>query len=175
MRLVVKLAVLTFAAAGLAAPATAAEVPKNPWPAKKVRVAFYVDTVTASPNESVWGKWAPQRCTQTNFFARGEGVVFHVSAVDARTGKVLEDSDVRYAYLKIPGEPNLPLKFGPHGRDPATAPWYWAARWDVRPDYALGTVPFEVVVKLKDMKRNEIAVWKQYSNALAQLSIIATR
>lgn len=169
-----------------AAPAFAAEPPPlpygqvapgptNPWPGKQFDIAFYVETVTASPKESVWGKWANVRCTQTNFFPRGEGIVFHITAINARTGKIVEPVDVKYAYLKIPGQPNFKLKYGPHGRDPATAPWTWYYRWDVPLDYPLGVVPFEVVLKLKGWPASKVAVFKQMPLSLEQLTIVETR
>jgi hypothetical protein len=172
--------VVAGAAAALAAPAYAEDPLPPPdaniWPGTQVPVAFYVDTVTASPNESIYGAWAPTRCTQTNFFGRREGVVFHIAAVDTKTGKVVTSRDVKYAYVAIPGEKPVKLRFTPHGRDPKTAPWYWAARWDVRPDYPLGVVDFTVVFKLKRMKAaGEVATWKQYPVALAQLTIIDRR
>lgn len=153
--------------------------PQNPWPAPgkngKVDVAFHVETLTASPGESIYGKAAPTRCTQTNFFARGERAVWHVGAVDARTGKVLTNADVKYAYLKIPGMKNIGVTWVPHGRDPATAPWTWTARWDIPPDYPLGVVPFKLVMKLKSWPKNKVAVWTQIPMPITQLTVIDHR
>ena len=115
--------------------------PTNPWPGKgALKVSFFVETVTASKNESVWGLWANTACTRTNFFPRRERIVWHITMVDTKTGKVIEAADVKYAYLKIPGLANLKLKYGPHGRDPLVAPWNWYYGWDVPPDYPLGLV-----------------------------------
>jgi hypothetical protein len=176
-----------FAALVLSAAATAADAPKlpygqsvpgptNPWPAKNVKVAFFVETVTASKNESVWGAWANTACTRTNFFPRKERIVWHITAVDTKTGDVIEAEDVKYAYLKIPGLPNLKLKYGPHGRDPATAPWNWYYGWDVPPDYPLGLVDYQIVVKTKSMKRaGEVATFKEFPLASEQLTIVNQR
>lgn len=180
------------AALAIAAPALAADPPlpygqtapgpTNPFPAgpskdKKSghRVAFSVETVTASPKESVWGKWAKTSCTQTNFFPRGERIVFHISAINALKGTIVEGEDVKYAYLKVPGLPNIKLKYGPHGKDPATAPWDWYIGWDVPPDYPLGLVAFQVVIKLKDMKAGEVATYTQMPLAPEQLQIVEQR
>ena len=149
--------------------------PQNPWPGKKFAVFFYVETLTASPGESIYGKAAPQRCTQTNFFARGERVVFHISAVNARTGNIITNADTKYAYLKIPGMNNIAVTYTPHGRDPATAPWTWTARWDVPLDYPLGVVPFQLAMKLKDWPKNKVAIWTQIPIPLEQLTIIDQR
>jgi len=148
---------------------------QNPWPAKKVDVAFYVETVTANKNESIYGKWAPTACTQTNFFARGERVVFHIGAVDAHTGQVLNDKLIKYAYLRIPGIDPVKVTFTPHGKDPATAPWTFTGRWDVPLDYPLGVVPFKLVMKLKKWGANKVASFSQLPLAPENLTIIDSR
>ena len=153
--------------------------PQNPWPASpksgKFDVFFYVETLTASPGESIYGKAAPSRCTQTNFFARGERAVWHISAVNARTGQLITSKDVKYAYLKIPGVKNIGVTYTPHGRDPATAPWTWTGRWDIPPEYPLGVVDFELVMKLKKWPKGKVATFKQIPIALEQMTIIASR
>ncbi len=149
--------------------------PQNPWPGKKFAIFFYVETLTASPGESIYGKAAPTRCTQTNFFARGERAVWHISAVNARTGEIITNKDVKYAYLKIPGMKNVGVTYTPHGRDPVTAPWTWTARWDIPLDYPLGVVPFQLVMKLKDWPANKVATFTQIPIALEQMTIIDHR
>lgn len=149
--------------------------PQNPWPGTKFAIFFYVETLTASPGESIYGKAAPIRCTQTNFFARGERAVWHISAVNARTGQIITNKDVKYAYLKIPGMKNIGATYTPHGRDPVTAPWTWTARWDIPPGYPLGVVPFQLVMKLKDWPANKVATFTQIPIALEQMTIIDHR
>ena len=150
--------------------------PQNPWPAgKTLGVAFHVETLTASPRESVYGRWAPIACTQTNYFARGERAVWHIGAVDAHTGRVLTNAQVKYAYLVIPGMKNVGVTFIPHGRDPATATWTWTARWDIPLDYPLGVVPFKLVMKLKDWKKNQIATFTQIPMPVTQMTVIDHR
>lgn len=148
---------------------------QNPWPGKKFDVFFYVETLTASPGESVFGKAAPTRCTQTNFFARGERAVWHIAAVNAKTGRVITNKDVKYMYIKIPGMKPLKVTFTPHGRDPVTAPWTWTARWDIPPTYPLGIVKYELVVKLKGWPRNKVAKWTQVPLDPELFTVIASR
>lgn len=151
-------------------------VPQNPWPGKKANgIFFYVETVTASPRESIYGRWAPQACTQTNFFARGERAVFHISAVDTHTSKILVNGDVKYAYLKVPGMNNIPVTYVPHGKDPATSPWTWTARWDIPLDYPLGLVPFQLVMKLKDWPKGKVANFTQMPLAPENMTVIDHR
>ena len=150
--------------------------PTNPWPGKNVKVAFYVETLTSGKGESVWGSSANTSCTRTNFFPRKERIVWHITMVDAKTGKVIEAADVKYAYLKIPGQPNLKLKYGPHGKDPLVAPWNWYYGWDIPPDYPLGLVDYQIVVKTKSMtNRGEVATFKESPLAPEQLTIVPQR
>ncbi len=148
---------------------------QNPWPGKKVDIAFYVETVTANKGESIYGVSAPQGCTQTNFFSRGERVVFHISAVDAHKGIVLSNNEIKYAYLKIPGMDLVKVTFTPHGKDPVTAPWTFTGRWDVPLDYPVGAVPFQLVMKLKGWPGNKIATFTQLPLAPENLTIIDHR
>ena len=172
-------AVLAASAALAQAPIPTPPGPQNPWPPPpsggKFDIFFYVETVTASPGESIYGGAAPTRCTQTNFFARRERAVWHIGAVNARTGKYVLPKDVKYAYLKIPGVKNIGVTFVPHGRDPVTAPWTWTARWDIPPDYPLGVVPFVLVMKLKGWPKNKVATFTQMPLALEQMTIIDRR
>ena len=172
-------AVLAASAALAQAPIPTPPGPQNPWPAPpsggKFDIFFYVETLTASPGESIYGGAAPTVCTQTNFFARRERAVWHIGAVNARTGKYVLPKDVKYAYLKIPGVKNIGVTFVPHGRDPATAPWTWTARWDIPPDYPLGVVPFVLVMKLKAWPKNKVATFTQMPLALEQMTIIDRR
>ena len=173
MKLITAL-VAGLVAAAFAAPAFAQEAPPtNPWPGKKTKIAFWVGTVTAGPGESIYGVNAASACVETNLFPRGEGVVFRMAAFNARTGEIIEADDVKYAYIKIPGQPNLALRYTPHGRV-ATAPWYWGKRWDIPLDYPLGVVNFEIVVKLKG-KGNVIGIFKQAPLPPAQLTVVEKR
>lgn len=164
MKLIIALAAGMIAAV-LAAPAFAQEPAPpttNPFPGKTRELLLYVDTVTASPGESKYGVSYPKRCTQLNLMRRGEGIVFRMWAVDTATGKVLEDTDLKYAYVKIPGVQNLKMRYSPHGRDP-DAPWFWAIRWDVPPEYPLGLVDFRVVVRTKKTAttRSKLGIFAQ--------------
>ena len=101
--------------------------------------------------------------------------MFHIMAWNARAGKVVEPEDVQYAYMKIPGVPNKKLSYGPHGKDPTTAPWTWYLAWDIAPDYPFGTVPYEIVVKLKGMARGEVARFTEIPLAPEQLTVVESR
>ncbi len=91
--------------AGAQAPPT-----PNPFPGAKHQVFLYVDTVQNShpKNPAVTPTVG---CTQTNFFRRGQGVVFRAWGVETKTGEALTPDNVRYFYVTIPGQPNLKLSF----------------------------------------------------------------
>jgi hypothetical protein len=143
--------VLTTSAGAQAPPAP------NPFPGAKHQVFLYVDTVQNSrpKNPAVTPTVG---CTQTNFFRRGQGVVFRVWGVETKTGETLTPDNVRYFYVSIPGQANLKLSFGAHGSGPAdTKPWFWTVNWDVPSDYPLGVVPFRVLVRMKDGRRTSFS------------------
>lgn len=134
-------AVTALAALAVAAPALATGQADPP---KKLDVALYVDTVNGS---GVRG--APRRpigCTQTNTFTRGEQIVFRIWGSALDSGDILSTENVKYAYVKIPGQPNLKLNWGPHGAA-SNRIWFWAAAWNPPADYPLGQVTFKVVFK----------------------------
>src|SRR6266498_195286 len=121
MKQLLALSIAAAAAAVLAMPAVAQE-PPNPFPGKKVDVFLYADTVTSSQT-----KPAPAKvCSQTNFFPQGARVVFRMWGVESSTGLALTTDNIKYAYVKIAGQPNLKLSFGKHGKL-ATSPWFWSA------------------------------------------------
>lgn len=145
MKKLITLWIVAAAAAALAAPAVAQE--PNPFPGKKVDVFIYADTVTSSQT-----KPAPAKvCSQTNFFPQGARVVFRMWGVESSTGLTLTTTNVKYAYIKIAGQPNLKLTFGKHGKLD-TSPWFWSAAWAIPADYPIGAVAWRVVVKTKSNK-----------------------
>jgi hypothetical protein len=145
-RLILTLGAALAVGAG-AAPALAENAPPNPYPGKKVDVLLYVDTVTSSRSVPK----PTNVCSQTNFFPQGSRVVFRVWGVETKTGDVLSTDNIKYAYVKITGQPNLKLAYGPHGTAPNQI-WFWSAAWAIPADYPLGAVTYRVVVKTKSNK-----------------------
>jgi hypothetical protein len=143
-----------------AAPATA----QDPYPAKKVDVAVYADTVSSSSGAVKLSRV----CTQANNFPRQARVVFRAWAVDTSTGQALTSLDVKYAYVKIPGQPNLKLNWGAHGAVGAKVN-FWSAGWAIPADYPLGVVPFRIVFKTDD---NRFGIYQQPAFSAAQLTVI---
>ena len=162
------LAAAAFAGPALAAdagPALAAD--SAPFPAKKVDVMVYGDTITSSRGDVKFDK----SCWQRNNFPQKSRVVFRMWAVDVAKGTPVVDSDVKYVYVKIPGQPNLKMGYGKHGRL-ADSPYFWTAAWAVPADYPLGTVAFKFVVKTKD---NKFGYFQQAPDPNAQLTITLTK
>lgn len=154
-------AVVLVGTAALVAPVLAqAPPPEVPFPAPKVDVFVYADTVTAPGNALGAG-------VRTNYFARGASVVFRAFAGDAKTGRVLTDKDVKYFYVAIPGRPNLKLAFSKLGAEERSA-WLWTATWTVPADYPLGVVAFRVLVKTNAKRSGN---FHQAPVATAQLTV----
>jgi hypothetical protein len=131
------------ALSAIAAPALAqgtADPPKYP-------VFLYVDTVNGTAPAGT--KPRPIGCTQTNYFARGERPVFRVWGSEAATGDVLSTENVKYAYVKIPGQPNLKLNWGAHGAT-SNRVWFWTAAWTIPKTYPLGSALTQIVVKTEN-------------------------
>jgi hypothetical protein len=53
---------------------------------------------------------------------------------------------VKYAYVKIPGQPNLKLNWGSHGAA-TNKVWFWANAWIIPADYPLGALTARIVFK----------------------------
>ncbi len=140
-RLFLMLGIVT--ALGAAAAPALAQVPQ------KLNVFLYVDTVNGT--RPVGAKPRPIGCTQTNVFQRGEQVVFRVWGTEAQTTQVLSTENVKYAYVKIPGQPNLKLNWGAHG-SPTNRVWFWTTPWVIPADYPLGSVTARIVFKTEANK-----------------------
>ena len=143
----------------LSAPALAQEPSRS----SKVDVAVYADTVSSSRGDVRQARV----CTQTNYFPRRSRVVFRAWAVDTKTGAALGQEDMKYAYIKIPGQPNLKLNWGPHGAV-GNKVQFWSAAWAIPADYPLGIVPFRIVFKTQDDK---FGTFEQPAVGPAQLTV----
>ena len=163
-RLLASAAVVVGAVASSTAALAQTEPP--PWPQGKAQVFISADTVTA---RSSFGHVPQVVGKQENFFPRTAGVKFRMYAVDLKTRKVLTARDVKFAYVVIPGQPNLKLRYGRQGAG-ARAPWLWTGTWSIPTDYPLGVVPFRILVKTKS---NRGGSFQQAPVAAAQLTVLA--
>ena len=156
-----KLALAAAVVAGVIAPTVGAQ---QPYPGKKVDVAVYGDTVSSSRGDVRLARV----CTQTNSFPRKARAVFRAWAVDTKTGKALGADNIVYAYVKIPGQPNLKLNWGAHGAV-GNKVNFWSAAWAIPADYPLGVVPFRLVFKTDD---GRFGTFVQPPFESAQLTVI---
>jgi hypothetical protein len=145
-------------------PAALTQAPPPSWPPGKAQVFISGDTVTA---RSTYGNVPTVLGKQENFFPRQAGVKFRMYAVDLKTKKVLTAKDVKFAYVTIPGRPNVKLAYGKQGRT-AGAPRLWTGTWSIPPDYPLGVVPFRILVKTKSKR---VGSFQQAPVAAAQLTV----
>jgi len=102
-----------------------------PFPSPTV-VQYFVSTQTTTSAGAL-----------SNFFAQGSTVEFRAFAGQTKTGKILTGDDMKYFYVKLPGQPNVKLTYSP------SAAWLWKATWTVPADYPLGLVQFKVLLKTK--------------------------
>jgi hypothetical protein len=116
----------------------------------KIPVFLYVDTVNGT-RPAPGTPPRPVGCTQTNNFKRGEQVVFRIWGSVADTGAILNTEIVKYAYVKLPGVPNMKLNWGPHGAQ-SNRVWFWTVPWIVPADYPLGAVTARIVFKTDENK-----------------------
>lgn len=134
------------AAVGLATGAPAAD---KPFPGTVADVVLYVDVVNSPRPKGAAPR--PKACTQLSSVKRGERPVLRVFGFEAGTGEVLTPENVKYAYVKIPGLPNVKLNWGGHGSGTARS-YFYTAGWDVAADYPLGVLAFKVVIKTESGK-----------------------
>ena len=142
MRRLLLLAGLVALLGAVAAPALA-QVPK-------LNVFLYVDTVNGT-RPAPGTPPRPIGCTQSNNFKRGEQVVFRIWGSVADSGAVLSTENVKYAYVKVPGQANMKLSWGAHGAT-TNRVWFWTTPWIVPSDYPLGAVTARIVFKTEDNK-----------------------
>lgn len=130
---------------------------ETPFPSPKVEQLFVsAETVTA-PGHSL-GAGA-----LNNRFARGETVVFKVFSGQNKTGRAVTDKDVKYAYIAVPGRPNLKLAYSAaDGRFP------WTASWTIPSDFPTGSVDFTVRFRTR---ANEYGSFVQIPVASALLTV----
>jgi hypothetical protein len=138
----------------------------NYLPGNHTDVGMFVDMLA--------GPTAAKPGAQTNFVAPGGSIVFRMWAVDtAGTGKVLTGADVSQAYVKIPGQPVVMLKFAKQGTA-ANAPSYWTGTWTVPATHPVNTVVlFHVLMRTKaDHKLGDFS--QDTLAAGSQLTVVTT-
>ena len=137
---------------GLAIAATVILVPSLAQaadPPKKLDVMLYVDIVNGSARAPGTPARPRGSCTQTNVFTRGEQQVFRVWGSVAGSGDILSSENVKYAYVSVPGTPNLKMNWGAHGAT-SNRVWFWTAAWILPADYPLGEATAKIVFKTEE-------------------------
>jgi len=158
---------------GLAVAASAIVIPAAAQAADaptKLDVMLYVDTVNGS-RPAAGTRPRLVSCTQTNTFMRGEQQVFRVWGTVAGSGEILATDNVKYAYVQVPGTPNLKLNWGAHG--PASnRTWFWTAAWPIPADAPLGETTAKIVFKTEE---NTFGIYEFKYTVVPQLSTAAKK
>jgi hypothetical protein len=136
-----KLAVLAAGVAAVAAvTATAlAVVPgETPFPSPTtMELMVTANTTNGSAPDAI----------HTSRFLHNATVFFHVFAASVKTKQVLTAEDVRYAFIRIPNQPNVQLTYrAPTKRNGAN----FVGTWQVPTTYPLGLVNFTVRFQTRD-------------------------
>jgi hypothetical protein len=155
MRRTLWLAALVVGAA-IPISSASADIPgQTPFPAQKVSGVFAA-AQTATTEGAI-----------NDYFAPGSTVLFRAYAVDAKTKKILQGSQVKYFYVAIPNQPNLKLKYD--AKAPGATPLMpWTAKWTVPTTYPAGTVDFKVLIKTASKRHG---VFVQMPVPASQLTI----
>jgi hypothetical protein len=133
-----------IAAVAIVTTTAVAVVPgETPFPSAKV-VTLFVAANTFTGTGSPAGE-----DVMTSRFLPGATVVFKVFAADATSKQVLTAGDVRYAYIKIPNQPNVKLTYVAPTR--ANGPNF-TGTWTVPATYPLGVVNFVARFQSKSKK-----------------------
>jgi hypothetical protein len=157
-----KFVVLVAGVAAVAALTTTAlaVVPgETPFPSATITTLFVSTNTVTAPGGTAGADIA------TNFFARGSTVVFKVFAGDAKSGKVLVGDDVKYAYIKVPNQPNVKLTYV---APTATNGPNFVGRWVIPADYPKGLVNFVTRFRSTDKKYGNFV---QIPVATSQLTV----
>lgn len=141
-----KIAVL---AAGIAAVAVVSATALAVAPGETAFPSATIDALMVTTNTYTGTDNAAGAGIMTSRFARGSTVVFSVFAGDVKSKQVLTAGDVKYAYIKIPGQPNAKLTYvAPTVRNGPN----FTGTWTIPADYAPGVVNFTTRFQTKDKK-----------------------
>ena len=141
-----KLAVLVggiAAVAAVTATAMAVTPGETPFPSPTI-VSLFVTTNTFTGPGDVLGEGVV-----ANRFPAGSTVVFKVFAADAKTKQVLTADDVKYGYIKIPGQPNVKLSYVPPTVRNGTN---FTGTWTIPTTMPTGTIQFVTRFQSKQKK-----------------------
>jgi len=131
------------AVAALTATALAVVPGETPFPSPTIVSLF----VTANTYTGAGGAGGAD--IMSSRFPAGATVAFKVFAADATTKNVLTANDVRYAYIKIPGQPNVKLTYvAPTQRNGTN----FTGTWTIPANYPAGVVEFTTRFQSKSKK-----------------------
>ena len=138
MRKLAPAAAALAAAAALVGSASAAT--PVPFPSDKAGPVF-IAAHTTTPDGAI-----------SSWFLPGDKVVFRAYAVDTKSKHLLAAKDVKYFYVKIPGQPNVKLQYD--GKPTVMSNMPWTGTWTV-PSTFTGQVDFRILVKTTAKKTGE--------------------
>ncbi|MGD0809025.1 MAG: hypothetical protein ABSA91_04860 [Acidimicrobiales bacterium] len=105
-------------------------------------IVIYMDTVTGGGTPKPLAD-----CLEENQFVQGQLVVFRMWVDDSSAGGLaVTGSNSEAAYISIPGQPKLAMKYASDRGSPS----YWEVPWSSK-GYPVGTVNFTITVVAKPL------------------------
>jgi len=111
--------------------------------------------------------------TLASWYTPGSTVVFRAYAVDPKSHEVIDPKLVKYFYVAIPGEPNIKLTYGAKAPG-ASSGLPWSGEWNVPTGYALGSVPFKILIQVRENDKEYKGQFDQMPSATAALTIASS-
>jgi hypothetical protein len=135
-------------------PAPAGYVPPPPRTApaeysQPVEFVFYVENLTATAVTEYGTQWSAG-CVQNAIYPRESKIVWRVEVVDVTTGlRVMPEQGT--ITLVLPHGEEKAFRFSQRGGGRTEgAPWMWASAWVIPDDYPVGTLDYQLVLKMND-------------------------
>ena len=130
------------------------------------KIFLMVDMVQGSTNLTDEEK-PTKSCVLNSRFPKNSQIVWRARVFDQNTGDVLSDKDVKDVVIKLANGTNIPMKFGPHPKDPPNEV-FWTGSWVIPKDAPSGTLNYAIVGTAIDGRTGE---FKPFPTATSLLTI----
>ena len=111
-------------------------------------------------------KGAP--CVLNSQFKRGENVIFRIRVLDPKTGKPLDDKQIKNLSIELSNGEKVPSSFRGHPPKDSTDTFF-SAGWPVPAEQPTGSLQYKVVVTTL---AGETVTWRPFNVAATQITVI---
>ena len=146
---------LTFAALGVfaACPALAQEAPK----------IFFEGDVVRGGGPTAKGP----TCVLNSQFKRGETVIFRLRALDAKTGKSLDDKGLKSLNVELSNGEKFAMNYHAHPPKDSTD-WFWVGGWPIPQNQPTGSLTYKITAVTLS---GETITWSPFKVASSQVTV----